>query len=118
MFPDPQPVTYNTVAKSLPAVGRSADQSVYKLNDAGTVYELTLSRSNKARNRSVARLQRTLAVTDPIVPAQNITASATVTFTMDFPTAGLTLADVQSLGKAMVGFLTDANLLKLAGGET
>jgi hypothetical protein len=118
VFADPQSITYATVGKSLPAIGRNDTQSVYKLNDSGTVYELTLSHQFKARNRVVARLQRTAASADPLVPAQNILASATATFTMDFPNVGLVPADVQALGKALVGFLSDGTLLKLVNGET
>jgi hypothetical protein len=115
---DPQTVTYAAAAKNLPAIGRSDSASEYKLNDAGVVYDLILSHSFKTRNRVVARLRRDSAVTDPLIPAQNIVASMTATFTMDFPTAGLSATDAQALGKALVAWLTDATLLKLANGET
>lgn len=118
MFSDPQSVTYATVAKSLPAISRGEDDSEYQLNDAGVVYNLTLSHQFKARNRCVARLRRDSYASDPLVPANSSLASMTVSFTMDFPTTGLTTTDAQALGKALVGFLSDANLLKLANGET
>lgn len=118
MFADPQSVTYATVAKSLPAIGRTDLQSEYKLNDAGVVYDLTLSHQFKARNRVVARLRRDSFVADPVTPTQNLLASATVSFTIDFPNVGLAPADAQSLAKALVGWLTDANILKLVNGET
>lgn len=118
MFSDPQSVTYATVAKSLPAIGRTAENSEYKLNDAGVVYDLTLSHQFKARNRVVARLRRDSFAEDPIKPTQNILASMTASFTLDFPTTGLTVADAQALGNALVAWLTSANLLKLANGET
>lgn len=118
MFSDPQSVTYAAVAKSLPAISRGTDQSVYQLNDSGTVYTMSLSHQFKTRNRVVCRIQRDSSVSDPLVPANNIRASMTGTFTLDFPTVGLTLTDVQNLGKALVGFLSDATILKLAGGET
>lgn len=118
MFADPQSATYNAVVKSLPAIGRTDTQSEYKLNDSGVVYTLTLAHQFKARNRVVARLRRDSFASDPVVPAQNILASMTATFTIDFPNAGLTAADAQLLGKALVGWLSDANILKLANGET
>lgn len=118
MFSDPQSVTYATVAKTLPAISRSEDESVYKLNDGGTVYTLTLGHQFKARNRIVARLRRDSYVADVLVPTQNIAASMTATMTFDFPNNGLTATDVQSLAKALVGFLTDSTILKLANGET
>lgn len=118
MFSDPQSITYATVAKSLPAIGRNDSQSEYKLNDSGVVYDLILSHQFKARNRVVARLKRTAFASDPLVPANNVLASATATLTIDFPTVGYVLTDVQALGNALTGFLSSANILKLLNGET
>lgn len=118
MFADPQAVTYATVAKSLPAVGRNDSQSEYKLNDSGTIYDLILSHQFKTRSRVVARLRRDSFASDPLVPANNILASMTATFTLDFGNVGLTATDAQNLGNALVAWLTPANLLKLANGET
>lgn len=119
MFSDPQSVTYAAVAKSLPATGRGEDASIYKLFDSGGIsYEFTLSHSFAKRNRIIARLKRTAIVADPLVTATNFEASATATLTVDFPTSGLTPTDAQLLAKALVGWASDANLLKLANGET
>jgi len=118
VFADPQSVTYATVSKSLPAISRNDTQSEYKLNDGTAIYSLVIAHQFKTRNRVVARLQRTATATDPLVPAQNILASATATFTIDFPNVGYTPTDDQNLAKALVGFLTDANILKMINGET
>ena len=118
MFADPQSVTYNAVAKSLPAIGRSDSQSEYKLNDAGVVYDLIISHQFKARNRAVVRLRRDAFVADALVPAQNVLASMSATFTLDFPTTGYTAADAQNLGNALVAWLTSGNILKVVNGET
>jgi len=119
MLADPQSVTYATVAKSLPAVGRNDTQSEYRLdNGDGTVYDLIVSHQFKARNRVVARLRRDTIVTNPLNTATSVAASATATFTLDFPAGILTSTDAQALGKALVGWLTDANILKMANGET
>jgi len=84
MFADPQSITYNAVAKSLPAIGRGDLQSEYKLNDSGVIYDLILSHQFKTRNRAVARLRRDVYAADPVIPTQNILASATATITIDF----------------------------------
>lgn len=118
MFSDPQSVTYGGATKSLPAISRSDDSSTYALNDAGTQYTLRLSHQFKARNRVVARLQRDAYASDPLVPAQNILAGATATLTLDFPKIGMTASDATALAKALVTWLSDTNLAKLAGGET
>lgn len=118
MFTDPQSVTYNAVAKSLVAISRGDSQSVYQLNDGGVVYNLAISHQFKTRNRAVVRLRRDASATDPLIPAQNILASATATFTIDFPTAGYTPTDIQNLGNALVAWLSSGNVLKVINGET
>lgn len=118
MFADPQSITYNAVVKSLPTIGRNDTQSEYKLNDAGVVYDFVLSHQFKTRNRVVARLRRDAYAADPLYPTKNILASASATFTMDSPQVGMTLTDVQNLGRALRDWLTDANILKMLNGET
>lgn len=118
MFADPQSVTYNAVAKSLPAIGRTDSQSEYKLNDSGVVYDLIISHQFKARNRAVVRLRRDAFVADVLVPTQNVAASMSCTLTIDFPTTGYTAADAQSLANALVLWATSANILKVVNGET
>lgn len=118
VFADPQSITYATVEKSLPAISRSETQSDYRLNDSGVNYTLSLSHQFKNRNRVVARLRRDSTVSDPLIPTQNIPAGMTATLTIDFPTSGLLPEDAQSLGKALVTWCSDSNLLKLINGET
>lgn len=118
MFTDPQTVTYAAAAKALPAIGRGDNESTYRLNDAGVVYDLSLSHQFAKRNRVVARLRRDSFADDPLVDSSNILASMTATFTIDFPTSGVTVTDAQNLGNALVAWLTSANVLKLANGET
>lgn len=118
MFADPQTVTYNAVAKNLPAIARGDTQSVYQLNDAGVIYKFTIAHQFAKRNRVVVRLQRDVYAADPVVPAQNILASATGTLTLDFPQVGYVAADIQNLGNALVAWATSGNLLKVINGET
>jgi len=119
VFADPQSITYATVAKSLPTTGRGETESTYRLADSNNVvYTLTLSHQFAKRNRVVARLRRDAVVPDALIPSQNFLASMTASFTIDFPTNGYTLTDAQALGNALTGFLTSANILKMANGET
>lgn len=118
MFADPQSITYNAVAKSLATIGRSETVSEYKLNDSGVIYDLKLGHAFAKRNRVYARLQRDQYASDPLVPSQNILASATVTLSIDFPTVGLTATDAQYLANALVAWATSGNILKLINGET
>lgn len=118
MLADPQSVTYNSVAKSLPAISRGSDSSTYQLNDAGTIYTMAVSHAFKTRNRAVIRLTRTSTVTDPLSSATNISVGMTATMTVDFPSSGLQPSDAQLLANALVGYLTSATVLKIVNGET
>lgn len=119
MLSDPQSITYATVAKSLPAISRGTDGSVYQLNDSGTVYNLSVSHAFGKRNRAVVRLRRDSVVTDPLVPANSIAASMSATMTVDYPTTGLDASDAASLIKALTDFLAVSGVAaKISGGET
>lgn len=118
MFADPLSVTYAGAAVSLPRTGTDANASTYVSSVAGVDTTLVIRHDNKKRKRVNVSLRRESAVTDPFVPANSIRASMSASFTLDFPTTGLTTTDAQNLGKALVAFLTDANILKAAGGET
>lgn len=118
MFADPAVVTYNAVAKSLPRTGTEAEKSTYALNDSGVLYQAELGHSQKAqRNRVYGKLTRTAAVTDPLLPAQNIAVGATCTISIDFAKQ-MTAADAVLLASAWRTFFTDAFLLKLVNQET
>jgi hypothetical protein len=120
MFVDPQSLTYATVAKSLPAIGRGADSSLYKLsNSDGSILQLNLSHQFKPRRtRAVARLQFDTFSPDPLSPANSILASATATLTVDFPTAGLAVVNATDLATCLVVWSTPGNLTRLLNGET
>lgn len=118
MLSDPLGITYASVAKNLPKIGTTENESVYRLNDSGVVYTARVSHQFGKRNRAVVRLQRDSTVTDPLIPANSIPVSMTATITLDYPVSGLTTADIQNLGNALVGWSTSSNLLKIANGET
>ena len=117
MLVDPQPITYAAVVKSLVRTNQIDGECTYRLDDAGVKYNLIVGHQFKARNRVNVRLRRENYSADPLVPTQNILASVQVSFTMDFPNVGLTAADAAALAKALVLYLTDVQLLKLANGE-
>lgn len=118
MLSDPQSVTVATVAKSCPAISRSSDASVYKFNDGTDQFTLTVRHTFLKRNRANVALRWDRIVADPLLPAANIPASATASFTIDFPNSGMTLVEAQTLGKALRDYLSDALILKAVGGET
>lgn len=117
MFADPQSVTINAVAQSLPAIARTVDNSIYQKDDS--TVKLTIAHQFKVeRNRFTIRLDQNKTAADPLASANNKVYSQSVFLTMDKPVAGFNNADTQLLASALVAWLTSGNLLKVLGGET
>jgi hypothetical protein len=117
MFTDPQTVTVNSVAQTLPAVSRAVDNSRYR-EDVGE-YELVISHQETGkRNRRMVRLNRKIITTDPFIPANNVTASHSVYLVIDHPIAGFSNSEIELDVAGLVAWLTQANVLKVLGGES
>lgn len=117
MFTDPQTVTVNAVAQTLPAISREPRKSVYR-EDIGE-YSFTISHSEgKARNRRVVRLDRVKVTADPFLPAQNVEVSASYYLVVDHPNAGFTAAEMKEDVLGLTGWLDSAAVLKVLGGES
>lgn len=120
MFTDPVSLTYATVAKSSPRVGTDGNKSRYlHVQTDGTEFALELSHEETkgGRERCVARLKRSALVSNPLVTGQSRPAELTVTVTMDRDSIH-TPQEAVDLFSSLRGFLTDANVLRLAAGET
>lgn len=116
MFSDPQSITVNTVAQSLPATGRLADSSIYRKDDEA--YELVVSHQYGSRKRFNVRVNAKKTVADPLVTGKNLPVSSSVHLTMDVPLLGFTNTEIKDIALALTAWATSANLLKVLGGET
>jgi hypothetical protein len=116
MFADPQSVTVNAVAQSLPAIERNGQSSIYKKDDGA--YKLTVSHAYGKRNRFTVRLDAQKIAADPLSSANNNLYSTSAYIVIDGPTVGYTNAELRDIAVALTGFCTSANLLKVLGGET
>jgi len=116
MFADPQSVTVNAVAQSLPAIERNGQSSIYQKDDGG--YKLTISHAYGKRKRFTVRLDAQKIAADPLSSANNNLYSSSAYLVIDGPTVGYTNAELRDLSVALAGFCTSANLLKVLGGET
>lgn len=115
-FADPQSVTINSVAQSLPRVMTEGKKAVYQKNDQNVT--LTLShQSSKGRVRSLTRLDQRAIVADPLT-SENDFGELGLQLVMDRPEYGFTLAQVQYLVAALKGWLTDDNVAKMFGQES
>lgn len=117
MFADPQTVTVNAVAQTLPAISREPKKSTYR-EDVGE-YELTIShQETKRRNRRVVRLNRTIVTSDPFTPSNNVEVGSSIYLVIDSPVAGFTLTQVKDDVLGLTAWLSSANVLKVLGGES
>ncbi len=120
MFADPQTVTINAVAKTLPKTATGPGSSgVYTLDD-GSV-KLSISHQVGNRNRRAIRIDHRKTAADPLNPTQNKPFTMSTTLVVDVPAIGYTVAEAKQIVDALTGFLTassGAAVTKLLGGES
>lgn len=101
---DPQTVTVNAVAKSLPRVSSSDYSGAFQDIADGLV--LRVSHTFGRRNRDVVRLEVSKISADPLVPATNAPYSMSITLTMDTPPQGFSTTEITNNLKALVDWFT------------
>jgi hypothetical protein len=119
MFADPQSVTINAVATSLPAVVRAVNTSGYQSADGNV--KLTVSHAYGNRNRRTARLDFSKIAADPLISAQNIKFSMSAYLVIDVPITGFTIVEQKQIVDALTAYLTastGANVTRILGGES
>lgn len=117
-FSDPQSVTINAVAQSLPRTS-SKDTAGTFTKDDGNV-KLLVSSSYGKRIRRTARLDHKKVAQDPLFPAQNAPYSMSFYVVADVPTTGYTVVEQKQIVDALVAWLSassGANITRLLGGE-
>jgi hypothetical protein len=117
LFADPQTVTVDSVAQTLPAISREANKSVYR--ESNGEYELVIShQEGRNRDRRTVRLNRVKTTTDPFIPSQNVEVSHSVYLVIDAPIAGFTTTELEDDTLGLAAWLTSANVSKVLGGES
>jgi hypothetical protein len=118
-FADPQSVTINAVANSLPRVGISDTKGVFRKDDGNVALQIT-STTNSKRDRMAVRLDHKKVAPDPLMPASNVPFSLSVTVVVDRPTVGYSLTEQKQIVDAVTAYLTassGARVTQLLGGE-
>jgi hypothetical protein len=116
LLADPQSVTINAVAKSLPAIARDTSSSTYRM-DTGD-YELVVSHQFGKRNRFSVRLNAKKIAADPLTASNNLEYRTSAYLVIDAPPVGYTNTELKDIVLGLTGWLTSANVLKVVGGET
>jgi len=117
-FADPQSVTINTVANSLPRVSTNGSATSFQKDD-GTV-KLSVASSYGRRTRRTARIDHQKNAPDPLFPAQNKPYSMSIYVVADVPSVGYTVVEQKQIVDALTAWLTatsGSNVTKLLGGE-
>jgi len=116
MFADPQSVTVNSVAKSMPRVSNGVSDATYRAADE--VFQMRIShQTSKGRKRHMVRLDQTLIAADPLT-AENVSQRAGVYLVVDEPSFGFDDTTLDYQVDALIAWLTAGNIAKLLGGES
>lgn len=115
MLSDPQSVTIDAVAKSMPAIERGKFRSLYR--EATGDHELVISSTFSKRDRSAVKLTATSTAADPF-SAETVEVSASVYLVMDRPKFGFTATEVDDLVQGLCTWLSTANVTAVIGGES
>lgn len=117
-FSDPQSVTINAVAQSLPRVGSGVDKGEFRKDDGNV--GLLVSHQYGKRTRRTIRLNYSKIAADPLISAQNIKYSMSAYLVVDLPVTGFTVAEAKYVVDALTAYLTassGARATQLLGGE-
>jgi hypothetical protein len=116
MFSDPQSVTVNSVAKSMPRIKIGTTDATYRTADEEFQFRIS-HQTTKARTRRMVRLDQTKIAADPLT-AVNTSQTAGIYLVVDEPKYGFSDSDLDYLVDALVAWLTAGNIAKLLGSET
>lgn len=120
MFADPQSVTVNAVAQTLPRIGQGLSSGIFQKDDGG--YKLTVSHTViGGRNRRVIRLDGYKIATDPLVPATNAPYRMGAWLVVDVPKVGYTITEQGYVVNGLLAYLSASSYAKvtqLLGGES
>lgn len=117
-FADPQSVTINAVATSLPRTSSGLASGSFTSGD-GTV-KLSVSHLYGKRTRRTARIDFSKIAADTYNPTLNTKSSLSVYVVVDVPVTGFTITEQKYIVDALVGWLSASSGAKetqLLGGE-
>lgn len=117
MLSDPQSITIDGTATSLPRVLTGTREGLFESPNLSLSVETT---AKNGRVRTVARMQAEKITTDPLVATTNVLVSDSVAITINRPLNGFSDDDIVKQVTGFIGWLTastNANLKKIVAGE-
>jgi hypothetical protein len=117
-FADPQSVTINAVANTLPRISSGVNTGAFQKDDGNV--KLTVAHLYGKRTRRTIRLDHSKIAADPLISAQNIKYSMSAYLVIDVPITGYTVAEAKQIVDGLTAYLTastGARVTQLLGGE-
>lgn len=117
-FADPQTITINAVAQTLPRTSSGVSSGIFTKDD-GTVKE-TVSHAFNKRTRHSLRVDFQKIAPNPLISAQNILYQMSAYLVVDVPVTGFTIAEQKQVVDGLTLYLTassGARVTQLLGGE-
>lgn len=117
MYADPQSVTVNAVAQSLPRQGSTQPDRIgtFATPDGTFTFDIRQNKTTNRFRREVRLTQKKIAA-DPI-SAMNKEVSTSVMLVVDEPRWGFSDTELGYLTSALIAWFSNANRDKLLGGE-
>ncbi len=119
MFADPQSVTINAVATSLPRTQAGVDAGIFSKDDANV--KLSVKHTYASRVRRLVRLDNRKVAADPLATGYNKEYNMSAYLVIDHPAVGFSNAEIKYIVDALTLWLTTstgANVTKVVGGES
>lgn len=121
MLTDPQTVTVNAVAKTMPRVSSSGTSAVYQLADE--TFKLEVSHQVVSKGKSASRIRTLVRVTQRAIVADPLTAvndydTMSLQFVIDRPNYGFTGVQLDQLRAGFAAWLDTTMTGKLFGLES
>jgi hypothetical protein len=117
-FADPQSVTINAVAQTLPRVSTEGSAGTFRKDDGNV--ELFVSHQYGKRNRRVLRLTHRKIAADPLISSTSVIYSMSASLVLDIPVTGYSVAEAKQIVDALTAYLTassGARVTQILGGE-
>jgi hypothetical protein len=117
-FSDPQSLTINSVATSLPRTGFGVDKGTFTAAD-GTV-TLAISHTRGKRVRHSVRVDHSKVAADPFVANVSAKVGMSAYLVIDMPINGYSATEAKQIVDALTAYLTASsggNVTRVLGGE-